>query len=156
FATSHRSSLPLNLAISFMFLDIEDTGHVVSAIMFHHYQAISNKISSCGTSFSAQLTEEKGERARMASFVGAMAMADLVKTTLGPKGMDKILQSIGRGHSVSYEYHIDNPAAKVLIDISKVQDDEVGDGTTSVVVLAGELLREAANDNNFRLPPHGC
>ncbi|KAK6115099.1 hypothetical protein DH2020_007368 [Rehmannia glutinosa] len=93
-----------------------------------------------------------------------MAIADLVKTTLGPKGMvrehDKILQSTGRGHSVTVtndgatilkSLHIDNAAAKVLLwqalssfsDISKVQDDEVGDGTTSVVVLAGELLREA-------------
>ncbi|CAI0435416.1 unnamed protein product [Linum tenue] len=97
-------------------------------------------------------SEEKGERARMASFVGAMAIADLVKTTLGPKGMDKILQSTGRGQTVTVtndgatilkSLHIDNPAAKVLVDISKVQDDEVGDGTTSVVVLAGELLREA-------------
>ncbi|KAK1261565.1 T-complex protein 1 subunit alpha [Acorus gramineus] len=84
--------------------------------------------------------------------LGAMAIADLVKTTLGPKGMDKILQSTGRGRSVTVtndgatilkSLHIDNPAAKVLVDISKVQDDEVGDGTTSVVVFAGELLREA-------------
>ncbi|KAJ1437390.1 TCP-1-like chaperonin intermediate domain superfamily [Sesbania bispinosa] len=102
--------------------------------------------------FKDEASEEKGERARMASFVGAMAIADLVKTTLGPKGMDKILQSTGRGHEVTVtndgatilkSLHIDNPAAKVLVDISKVQDDEVGDGTTSVVVLAGELLREA-------------
>ncbi|CAN1297125.1 T-complex protein 1 subunit beta [Linum perenne] len=102
--------------------------------------------------FKDDASEEKGERARMASFVGAMAIADLVKTTLGPKGMDKILQSTGRGQEVTVtndgatilkSLHIDNPAAKVLIDISKVQDDEVGDGTTSVVVLAGELLREA-------------
>uniref|UniRef100_A0A7C9EYZ2 T-complex protein 1 subunit beta n=1 Tax=Opuntia streptacantha TaxID=393608 RepID=A0A7C9EYZ2_OPUST len=66
--------------------------------------------------------------------------------------MDKILQSTGRGHSVTVtndgaailkSLHVDNPAAKVLIEISKTQDDEVGDGTTSVVVLAGELLREA-------------
>ncbi|GAB2276526.1 T-complex protein 1 subunit beta [Dionaea muscipula] len=66
--------------------------------------------------------------------------------------MDKILQSTGRGRKVTVtndgatilkSLHIDNPAAKVLIDISKAQDDEVGDGTTSVVVLAGELLREA-------------
>ena len=84
--------------------------------------------------------------------MGAMAIADLVKTTLGPKGMDKILQSMGRGQGVSVtndgatilkSIYVDNPAAKVLIDISKVQDDEVGDGTTSVVVLAGEFLREA-------------
>jgi T-complex protein 1 subunit beta len=81
-----------------------------------------------------------------------MAVADLVKTTLGPKGMDKILQSMGRGKSVTVtndgatilkSIYIDNPAARVLVDLSRVQDDEVGDGTTSVVVLAGELLREA-------------
>merc|ERR1719326_886367 len=92
--------------------------------------------------------ESKGEQARMASIVGA-----LVKSSLGPKGMDKILQSTSQGGNVSVTNDgatilksvlIDNPAAKVLIDISKVQDDEVGDGTTSVCVLAGELLRQAA------------
>ncbi|MEW5305737.1 MAG: hypothetical protein WDW38_000278 [Sanguina aurantia] len=97
-------------------------------------------------------SEEKGENARMASFVGAVAIADLVKSTLGPKGMDKILQSMSRGQEITVtndgatilkSIYVDNPAAKVLVDISKVQDDEVGDGTTSVVVLAGELLREA-------------
>ncbi|XP_022880826.1 T-complex protein 1 subunit beta [Olea europaea var. sylvestris] len=112
--------------------------------------------------FKNEATEEKGERARMASFIGAMAIADLVKTTLGPKGMDKILQSTGRGHSVTVtndgatilkSLHIDNPAAKVLVDISKVQDDEVGDGTTSVVVLAGELLREAEKLVNSKIHP---
>jgi len=97
--------------------------------------------------------ETKGEQARMASIVGALAVADLVKSSLGPKGMDKILQSTSRGGHVSVTNDgatilksvlIDNPAAKVLIDISKVQDDEVGDGTTSVCVLAGEFLRQAA------------
>ncbi|XP_024377703.1 T-complex protein 1 subunit beta [Physcomitrium patens] len=109
-------------------------------------------MATTGELFKPDAMEEKGERARMASFIGAMAIADLVKSTLGPKGMDKILQSTGRGHSVTVtndgatilkSLHVDNPAAKVLVDISKVQDDEVGDGTTSVVVLAGELLREA-------------
>merc|ERR1711975_157893 len=88
----------------------------------------------------------------MASIVGALAVADLVKSSLGPKGMDKILQSTSKGGHVSVTNDgatilksvlIDNPAAKVLIDISKVQDDEVGDGTTSVCVLAGEFLRQA-------------
>lgn len=97
--------------------------------------------------------EAKGEQARMSSIVGALAVADLVKTSLGPKGMDKILQSTSRGGHVSVTNDgatilksvlIDNPAAKVLIDLSKVQDDEVGDGTTSVCVFAGELLRQAA------------
>nr|GEX04062.1 T-complex protein 1 subunit beta [Tanacetum cinerariifolium] len=112
--------------------------------------------------FKDEATEEKGERARMSSFVGAEAIEGLVKTTLGPKGMDKILQSTGRGHSVTVtndgatilkSLHIDNPAAKVLIDISKVQDDEVGDGTTSVVVLAGELLSEAEKLLTMKIHP---
>jgi T-complex protein 1 subunit beta len=87
--------------------------------------------------------------------VGAIAVADLVKTTLGPKGMDKILQSIADpgakktitvtndGATILKSIHVDNPAAKILIDISRTQDEEVGDGTTTVAVLAGELLREA-------------
>ncbi|KAK1166772.1 T-complex protein 1 subunit beta [Acipenser oxyrinchus oxyrinchus] len=96
--------------------------------------------------------EEKAETARLSSFIGAIAIGDLVKSTLGPKGMDKILLSSGREGSVTVTNDgatilkaigIDNPAAKVLVDMSKVQDDEVGDGTTSVTVLAAELLREA-------------
>jgi T-complex protein 1 subunit beta len=101
-------------------------------------------------------TEEKGEIARLQSFVGAIAIGDLIKTTLGPKGMDKILQSMDgqgpRGESVTVtndgatilkSIWVDNPAAKILIDISKTQDEQCGDGTTGVVVLAAELLRNA-------------
>lgn len=97
--------------------------------------------------------EEKAEIARLSSFVGAIAIGDLVKSTLGPKGMDKILVSHGRnqgqievtndGATILKAVGVDNPAAKVLVDMSKVQDDEVGDGTTSVTILASELLREA-------------
>jgi len=88
----------------------------------------------------------------LSSFVGAIAIGDLVKSTLGPKGMDKILVSMGNaeniqvtndGATILRSVGIDNPAAKVLVDISKVQDEEVGDGTTSVAVLASEMLREA-------------
>jgi len=96
---------------------------------------------------------DKGENARLSSFIGAIAIADLVKTTLGPKGMDKILQRVSEhdqsisvtndGATILRNVNIDNAAAKVLVDIAKVQDDEVGDGTTSVAVLCGELLREA-------------
>jgi T-complex protein 1 subunit beta len=95
----------------------------------------------------------QGENARLSSFVGAIAISDLVKTTLGPCGLDKILQKIGPndqtvsvtndGATILQSIHIDNAAAKVLVDIAKVQDSVVGDGTTSVAVLAGELLREA-------------
>jgi T-complex protein 1 subunit beta len=98
-------------------------------------------------------SSDKGENARMSSFIGAIAIADLVKTTLGPKGMDKILQRVSQqdqtisvtndGATILKAVNIDNAAAKVLVDIAKVQDDEVGDGTTSVAVFCGELLREA-------------
>mmetsp|Transcript_31888 Transcript_31888/g.44205 ORF Transcript_31888/g.44205 Transcript_31888/m.44205 type:complete len:529 (+) Transcript_31888:119-1705(+) len=115
-----------------------------------------------GGIFKDNASEERGETARLASFVGAMAIADLVKTTLGPKGMDKILQSMGRGNAVSVtndgatilkSIYVDNPAAKVLVEISKTQDAEVGDGTTSVVVFAGELLRQAEMLINMKIHP---
>ncbi|KAL5606735.1 hypothetical protein BROUX41_003129 [Berkeleyomyces rouxiae] len=101
--------------------------------------------------FEDGTTQEKGENARLAAFVGAIAVGDLVKSTLGPKGMDKILQSASTGEimvtndgaTILKAIALDNAAAKVLVNISKVQDDEVGDGTTSVAVLAAELLREA-------------
>ncbi|XP_043468641.1 T-complex protein 1 subunit beta [Leptopilina heterotoma] len=97
--------------------------------------------------------EEKAETARLDLFVGAIAIGDLVKSTLGPKGMDKILVAHGRtagdvqvtndGATILKNVGVDNPAAKILVDMSRVQDDEVGDGTTSVTVLASEFLREA-------------
>ncbi|KAK2712243.1 hypothetical protein QYM36_011060, partial [Artemia franciscana] len=101
----------------------------------------------------AEADEEKAEIARLSSFIGAIAIGDLVKSTLGPKGMDKILVGMGRnegvvemtndGATILKSIGVDNPAAKVLVDIAKGMDDEVGDGTTSVTVLASELLREA-------------
>jgi len=99
------------------------------------------------------------------SFVGAIAVADLVKTTLGPRGMDKILVPIAAGPknkhinvtndgaTILRSMHVDNPAAKILIDISKTQDEEVGDGTTTVAVLAGELLREGEKLIHMKLHP---
>ncbi|XP_071113527.1 T-complex protein 1 subunit beta-like [Haliotis cracherodii] len=108
---------------------------------------------------SAGAEEEKSETARLSSFVGAIAIGDLVKSTLGPKGMDKILQGSNSvevtndGATILRAIGVDNPAAKVLVDISKVQDDEVGDGTTSVVVLACELLREAEGLVSQRIHP---
>ena len=97
------------------------------------------------------------------SFVGAIAIGDLIKSTLGPKGMDKILFGMGRtggtlsvtndGATILKSIGVDNPAAKVLVNISKVQDDEVGDGTTSVTVLACELLKESEVLINHRMHP---
>jgi len=111
---------------------------------------------------SAGAEEEKGETARLSSFVGAIAIGDLIKSTLGPKGMDKILVGMGRtqslqvtndGATILKSIGVDNPAAKVLVNISKVQDDEVGDGTTSVTVLACELLKESETLIGHRMHP---
>lgn len=109
---------------------------------------------------SSGADEEKAETARLSSFVGAIAIGDLVKTTLGPKGMDKILLSQGDsvvvtndGATILKSIGIDNPAAKILVEMSKVQDDEVGDGTTSVTVLASELLREGEQLISAKLHP---
>ncbi|CAO3667266.1 unnamed protein product [Umbelopsis vinacea] len=109
--------------------------------------------------FDQQATEERAEM--LSSFIGAIAVGDLVKSTLGPKGMDKILQSATTGEimvtndgaTILKSIALDNAAAKVLVNISKVQDDEVGDGTTSVCVLAAELLREAERLINQRIHP---
>jgi hypothetical protein len=93
--------------------------------------------------------------------VGALALGDLVKSTLGPKGMNKILQSVSSGDinvtndgaTILKAIQLDNAAAKILVNISKVQDDEVGDGTTSVTVLAAELLREAEKLIGLKIHP---
>ena len=110
-------------------------------------------------------SEEKGEMARLSAFVGAIAVSDLVKSTLGPKGMDKILQPMSTeggnekititndGATILKSVYVDNAAAKILIDISKTQDKVVGDGTTTVCVLAGELLREAEKLVNAKIHP---
>ena len=114
--------------------------------------------------FKDEAQDDKDEFARMQSFVGAIAIADIVKTTLGPKGMDKILQSANDenrnvinvtndGATILKSVYVDNPAARILIDISKTQDDEVGDGTTTVAVLAGELLREAEKLVQMKIHP---
>jgi T-complex protein 1 subunit beta len=105
--------------------------------------------------FDESSSQDAYELARMQLFVGVIAFADLFKTTFGSKGMDKILQRIGDpsakraitvinyGATILKSINIDNPAAKILIDISNTQDKEDGDGTTTVAVLAGEFLREA-------------
>jgi len=110
-----------------------------------------NKFADSDQILDGNAEDAKGATARLQSFVGAIAICDLVKSTLGPMGMDKILMSTSGkdmkvtndGATILKSVVVDNPAANVLINMSKVQDDEIGDGTTSVTVLAGELLREA-------------
>ncbi|KAK9846000.1 hypothetical protein WJX81_008028 [Elliptochloris bilobata] len=95
-------------------------------------------------------TDTSQGKAQLISNINAcMAVVDTVRTTLGPRGMDKLVHDDkGRvtisndGATIMKLLEIVHPAAKVLVDISASQDAEVGDGTTTVVILAGELLRE--------------
>ena len=95
-------------------------------------------------------TDTSQGKAQLISNIGAcVEIVDTVKTTLGPCGMDKLVNN-GNGAQISNDgatvmnlLQIAHPAAKVLVDIARAQDNEVGDGTTSVVVIAGELLKEA-------------
>lgn len=91
-----------------------------------------------------------GRNAQKMNIEAAKLVADQVRTTLGPKGMDKmIVDSIGDvtitndGVTILEEMNIEHPSAKMIVEIAKTQEDEVGDGTTTAVVLAGELLKNA-------------
>jgi len=91
-----------------------------------------------------------GKGAQYANIAAAKVVADAVRTTLGPKGMDKMLvDSMGDivitndGVTILEEMQIEHPAAKMIVEVSKTQDEEVGDGTTTAAILAGELLKKA-------------
>jgi thermosome len=91
-----------------------------------------------------------GRDAQRSNIMAAKAVAGAVRTTLGPKGMDKMLvDTVGDvvitndGVTILKEMDIEHPAAKMMVEIAKTQDQEVGDGTTTAVVLAGELLKQA-------------
>ncbi len=91
-----------------------------------------------------------GKDAQSRNIMAAKAVAESVRTTLGPKGMDKMLvDSIGDvtitndGATILDKMEIDHPAAKMMVEIAKTQEEEVGDGTTTAVVIAGELLKKA-------------
>ncbi|HUR69948.1 MAG TPA: thermosome subunit beta [Candidatus Thermoplasmatota archaeon] len=93
---------------------------------------------------------EKGRGAQSNNIMAAKAVAEAVRSTLGPKGMDKMLvDSMGDvvitndGVTILKEIDIEHPAAKMIVEVAKTQDQQCGDGTTSAVIIAGELLRRA-------------
>jgi thermosome len=95
-------------------------------------------------------SETKGNQAQKNNITAAKAIAEIVRTSLGPRGMDKMLvNNIGDvtitndGATILKEIDVQHPAAKMMVEISKATDNEVGDGTTSTVVLAGSLLSKA-------------
>ncbi|HOC66653.1 MAG TPA: TCP-1/cpn60 chaperonin family protein, partial [Methanothrix soehngenii] len=91
-----------------------------------------------------------GREAQRSNIMAAKAVAGAVRTTLGPKGMDKMMvDTMGDvvitndGVTILKEMDIEHPAAKMMVEIAKTQDTEVGDGTTTAVILAGELLKQS-------------
>lgn len=95
-------------------------------------------------------SETKGKEAQKNNFTAAKTVAEIIRTSLGPRGMDKMLvDSLGDvtitndGATILKEIDVQHPAAKMMVEISKATDNEVGDGTTSVVVLAGALIERA-------------
>lgn len=101
-----------------------------------------------------------GRDAQRNNIFAAKIVADIVKTTLGPKGMDKMLvDSSGNvivtndGVTILNEMEIDHPAAKMIVEVAKTQENEVGDGTTSVALLAGKLLENAEKLLDKKLHP---
>jgi thermosome len=92
----------------------------------------------------------RGEEAQRNNIMAAGIIAEAIKTTLGPRGMDKMLISgmgdikiTNDGAAILKEIDVEHPAAKMVVDVAKTQDDVVGDGTTTAVILAGELLGKA-------------
>lgn len=97
-------------------------------------------------------SRNRGRDAQRSNITAAIIVSEVVKSTLGPRGMDKMLvDSLGDvtvtndGATILDEIDVQNPAAKMMVEVAKTQDDEVGDGTTTAVVLAGELLKRAQN-----------
>jgi len=95
-------------------------------------------------------TRTRGREAQHNNITAARIIAETVKSSLGPKGMDKMLvDSLGDvtitsdGKTILDEIDVEHPAAKMMVEVAKTQDDMVGDGTTTSVVLAGELLKKA-------------
>ncbi|MFH1450739.1 MAG: thermosome subunit alpha [archaeon] len=99
---------------------------------------------------SDKASRTRGRDAQRMNIMAGRIVAEAVKSTLGPKGMDKMLvDSLGDvvitndGATILKEMDIQHPAAKMLVEVAKAQEDEVGDGTTTAVVIAGELLKKA-------------
>ncbi|MCL1966048.1 MAG: thermosome subunit, partial [Candidatus Bathyarchaeota archaeon] len=95
-------------------------------------------------------TRNRGKEAQKNNIMAARVIGEVLKTTLGPRGMDKMLiDSLGDititndGATILKEIDVEHPAAKMMVEIAKTQDDMVGDGTTSAVILASELLKKA-------------
>ncbi|MCQ5340700.1 MAG: thermosome subunit, partial [Candidatus Methanomethylicia archaeon] len=95
-------------------------------------------------------TRTTGREAQRANIMAAITLAETIKSSLGPRGMDKMLVSsfgdvtiTNDGATIVKEMDVQHPAAKMMVEVAKAQDSEVGDGTTTAIILAGALLKKA-------------
>uniref|UniRef100_A0A0A9YYX1 T-complex protein 1 subunit alpha n=1 Tax=Lygus hesperus TaxID=30085 RepID=A0A0A9YYX1_LYGHE len=107
-------------------------------------------MSTLGQALSVMGTRTSGASVRSQNVMAASSIANIVKSSLGPIGLDKMLiDDIGDvtvtndGATILRLLEVDHPAARVLVDLAQLQDEEIGDGTTSVVIIAAELLKNA-------------
>ena len=105
-------------------------------------------------------SRKRGKEAQTNNIMAAKVIAEVLRTTLGPRGMDKMLiDGLGDititndGAAILDEIDVQHPAAKMMVEVAKTQDDMVGDGTTTSVILAGELLRKAEELMNQNIHP---
>jgi T-complex protein 1 subunit delta len=114
-------------------------------------EGLKNAIKAANNKDRAgNMDSDKSKDIRTNNIIAAKAVSDVVRTSLGPRGMDKMIQD-SKGHvlitndgaTILKQMEVVHPTAKMLVEISKAQDIEAGDGTTSVVVIAGALLKAA-------------
>ena len=103
---------------------------------------------------------ERGKEAKLDNIFAARAVADAVRSTLGPRGMDKMLVNAmgdiiitNDGATIATEIDVQHPAARMMVEVAKTMDQECGDGTTTAMILAGELLRKAEDLLELDLHP---
>src|SRR4051812_15299439 len=113
-----------------------------------------------GQLFGDDTRRSSGNQARRYNLLAARLMAELVKSSLGPRGLEKMFIDImgevtvtKDGATLLRKVDVEHPAAKVLIEASNAVDNEVGDGTTSVVLLAGALIEKAEELLNMGIRP---
>ena len=107
-------------------------------------------MSTLGSALTLAGERKSGQDVRTQNVMAASSIANIVKSSLGPVGLDKMMvDEVGDvtitndGATILQLLEVEHPAAKVLVELAALQDEEVGDGTTSVVIIAAELLKRA-------------
>ncbi|EXF75833.1 T-complex protein 1 [Colletotrichum fioriniae PJ7] len=111
---------------------------------------VMNQVLTAYSTDTGAGERQTGRKAQMSNIAAAKTVADIIRSCLGPKAMLKMLLDpmggivlTNDGHAILREIEVSHPAAKSMIELSRTQDEEVGDGTTTVIILAGEMLAQS-------------